>query len=54
MFLIIKQSIGIIQGMCGSPMIQQQSAAHKDVTQRLMRKQRSTPKRMVRSPCVFG
>ena len=42
---------GIVQGMCGSPMIQQQSTVHKDVTQRLIRKQRPAPKvTLQRSP----
>ena len=38
---------GIVQGMCGSPMIQQQSTVHKGVTQRLIRKQRPAPNCMV-------
>ena len=42
---------GIVQGMCGSPMIQQQSTVHKDVTQRLIRKQRPAPNYMVMSSC---
>lgn len=36
--------------MCGSPIIQQQSTAHKDVTQRLTRKQRPAPKVALQRP----
>lgn len=41
--MFIKSNYGIVQGMCGSPMIQQQSTVHKDVTQRLIRKQQTAP-----------
>jgi len=41
------KTFSIIRGMCGTPIIQQQSTVHKDVTQRLIRKQRSAPKWML-------
>ena len=37
---------GIVQSICGTLMILQQSTDHKDVTQLLIRKQLSDPKRM--------